>query len=156
MASEIERKFLVPEIPGPDVLGSGTAIRQGYLAVDRGVEVRLRLTEGAATLTVKAGAGLQRCEVEVSLTEADARELWPHTDGRRLEKTRHPVALEDERLAEVDLYAGALVGLCTVEVEFPSESAAVAFSPPGWFGPELTGDPGWSNAALSRDGRPPS
>ncbi|MSO87484.1 MAG: CYTH domain-containing protein [Acidimicrobiia bacterium] len=156
MASEIERKFLVPETPEPGVLGSGTVIRQGYLAVDRGVEVRLRLTEGAATLTVKAGTGLRRCEVEVSLAAADARELWPHTDGRRVEKTRHPVALGGERVAEVDLYDGSLVGLCTVEVEFPTESAAVAFSPPGWFGQELTGDPGWSNAALSLNGRPPS
>ncbi len=156
MASEIERKFLVPETPGTGVLGSGTVIRQGYLAVDKGVEVRLRLTEGTATLTVKAGTGLQRDEVEVSLGDAEARELWPHTDGRRVEKTRYRVALGGEQVAEVDLYDGSLVGLCTVEVEFPTESAAVAFSPPGWFGQELTAQPGWSNAALSLNGRPPS
>ena len=32
MAVEIERKFLVDDLPGPDVLGAGRRLRQGYLA----------------------------------------------------------------------------------------------------------------------------
>ena len=53
-----------------------------------------------------------------------------------------------------DRYEGALEGLVTVEVEFPTEEEAARFEPPGWFGRELTGEPGWSNAALARHGRP--
>ena len=57
-------------------------------------------------------------------------------------------------MAEVDRYGGELAGLWTVEVEFESEEAAADFSPPPWFGPELTDVDGWSNAALARHGRP--
>ena len=82
--------------------------------------------------------------------------MWPHTPGRRIDKTRYRVALDDPLadVAEVDLYAGELAGLCVVEVEFGSETEAAAFVPPDWFGRELTGEPGWSNAALARHGRP--
>ena len=154
MVSEIERKFLVPEAPEPAGLGLGARLRQGYLAVDGAVEVRLRLTDGAATLTVKAGTGLHRTEVEVPLDPAEADELWPHTEARRVEKVRHRVPLSGPLVAEVDLYEGDLAGLCTVEVELPSEAAAISFTPPSWFGEELTGQKAWSNAALALDGRP--
>jgi adenylate cyclase len=42
-----------------------------------------------------------------------------------------------------------------VEVEFASRQEAEAFDPPDWFGAELTGAAGWSNAALARHGAPP-
>ena len=57
-------------------------------------------------------------------------------------------------MADVDVYAGALAGLCTAEVEFDSEDEAGAFTPPTWFGREVTGERAWSNAALARDGLP--
>lgn len=153
MATEIERKFLVTEAPGEQELGSGTRLRQGYLAVDGNVELRLRLTDSSATLTVKAGRGLSRTEFEVGVGEADADALWPHTDGRRVEKVRYRVPV-GKQVADVDLYEGGLAGLCTAEVEFSSEEAAAAFEPPDWFGAELTGRPGWDNASLARHGRP--
>ncbi len=52
------------------------------------------------------------------------------------------------------MYAGVLAGLSVVEVEFGSEREAASFAPPAWFGRELTGETGWSNAALARHGRP--
>lgn len=153
MAAEIERKFVVTGPPGELRLGSGTRLRQGYLALDGAVEVRLRVTAHSAVITVKAGRGLTRTEVESPIDRADAEALWPHTEGRRLEKVRHRVALGD-LVADVDVYDGALAGLCTAEVEFASEQAAAAFDPPGWFGPEVTGQPGWDNASLACHGRP--
>jgi CYTH domain-containing protein len=39
-------------------------------------------------------------------------------------------------------------------VEFDSEDDAAAFAPPHWFGREVTGQAGWSNAALARHGLP--
>jgi adenylate cyclase len=156
MNVEIERKFVLSEIPGAGVLGMGEPLRQGYVAEEGDVEVRIRIAERASTLTVKAGAGLARIEVEVPISGEDAEALWAHTEGRRIEKTRHRVALGDvgDRLAEVDLYAGELSGLCTAEVEFDSEDDASTFVPPGWFGREVTGEHEWSNAALARHGLP--
>lgn len=156
MPSEIERKFLVADAPDRTALGTGTRLRQGYLALDGGVEVRLRLTDAGATLTVKGGTGLRRVEVEVDVAPGEAEELWALTEERRIEKVRHRVAVEGGLVAEVDRYEGALEGLWTVEVEAPTEAAAAAFAPPPWFGEELTGRPEWSNAALALDGRPSS
>jgi len=154
---EIERKFLVPDVPSTERLGPGTHLRQGYLAEDEPVEVRVRISETAAHLTVKAGAGLSRTEVDIAITAHDAEALWPLTVGRRIEKTRHHVTLGNgspRYVADVDVYSGTLTGLGVAEVEFASESDAAAFDPPDWFGAELTGDSAWSNATLARHGRP--
>ena len=152
MPQEIERKFLVHVLPDP--LESGVHLRQGYLAVDGDVEVRIRLDDEGPRLTVKAGAGLARTEVELPLQDEAAEDLWPHTEGRRVEKVRHRQTLEDGAVAEIDLYEGDLAELCTVEVEFPSEAEACSLSAAAWFGSELTGQAGWSNAALVTRGRP--
>jgi adenylate cyclase len=155
VATEIERKFVVVDVPAASVLGAGVHIRQGYLAEDGDVEVRVRIADGDATLAVKAGRGLVRTEVECVVTEAEAEALWPHTDGRRIDKVRYRVALAGaDAVADVDVYRGALAGLVVAEVEFYSEDASAGFDPPEWFGPEVTGGRGWSNAALSRNGRP--
>jgi adenylate cyclase len=44
--------------------------------------------------------------------------------------------------------------LSNAGVEFSSEAEATAFPPPAWFGREVTGEPGWANAALARRGLP--
>jgi adenylate cyclase len=154
---EIERAFVPDRLPSTVPLGPGTPLRQGYVAGEDDVEVRLRIAPDGAVLTVKAGGGLSRTEVEFAIDAAAAEALWPHTAGRRIVKTRHRVPVADgdaERVAEVDVYADALAGLCRIEVEFASEDEAVAFVPPGWFGREVTGEVAWSNASLARHGRP--
>lgn len=152
MADEIERKFLVARLP--EALGPGTPLRQGYLAEDGEVSLRLRLTPDRAILTVKAGSGLVRTEVETIVDAEAAEALWRHTEGRRIEKRRHRIELGPVT-AELDCYEGDLEGLATVEVEFADRAAAEAFEPPDWFGVEVTGVPGWSNAELARRGAPP-
>jgi adenylate cyclase len=149
---EIERKFRVARVPTG--LGDGASLRQAYVAVEGGVEVRVRGDGTRHVLTVKGGAGLERVEVEVAIDPAAFAELWGLAGERRLEKTRHRIDL-DGFTAELDLYSGALAGLAVVEVEFASRREAETFDPPDWFGAELTGEPGWSNAALASDGAPP-
>jgi adenylate cyclase len=149
---EIERKFRVARVPTG--LGDGTPLRQAYVAVEADVEVRVRSDGTHHVLTVKGGAGLERDEVEVAIDPAAFADLWRLAGDRQLEKTRHRVDL-DGLTAELDLYAGALAGLAVVEVEFASRQEAEAFDPPDWFGAELTGAAGWSNAALARHGAPP-
>jgi CYTH domain-containing protein len=153
VATEIERKFLVVEPPAADVLGAGVHYRQGYLAGEGDVECRVRIGPDEAWITVKAGRGVARTEVEVAIPHDEAEALWPHTAGRRLEKDRFRVAVPGG-VAEVDQYADELAGLWTVEVEFASAQDATTFTPPAWFGPELTDLDGWSNGALARRGRP--
>jgi CYTH domain-containing protein len=153
---EIERKFLLAEIPNADRLGPGEPLRQGYLAEEGDTSVRVRIGRDAAMVTVKAGRGLSRTEVEMPITAEQAEALWPHTAGRQITKTRYRVVLDSAAavVAEVDVYAGELAGLHTVEVEFASEDAASEFVPPAWFGRDVTNEEGWTNAALARNGLP--
>lgn len=153
VTTEIERKFVLPDVPGAGALGPGVRLRQGYLALDGEVQVRLRLSGSGALLTVKAGTGLSRTEVEVPLDGAAAEALWPHTEGRRVEKVRHRLPVGGHTV-DVDVYEGPLGGLCTAEVEFASTEEAAGFEPPPWFGRDVTGEAGWDNASLALHGRP--
>ena len=58
----------------------------------------------------------------------------------------------DEDLFPADAVAaeGPFAPLVLAEVEFPSEAEANAFQPPAWFDREVTYDPSYTNAALSR------
>ena len=153
MAAEIERKWVAARTPPADMLGTGTPLRQGYLAIDGDVAVRVRIAPDEAWVTIKAGDdGLRRTEVELPVDAAEAEELWAYTAGR-IEKVRHDVAVDDAA-AVVDVFGGNLGGLCIVEVEFATESEAEAFVAPDWFGQEVTGRSEWTNASLSRFGRP--
>ena len=67
----------------------------------------------------------------MAIDERRFESLWALTDGRRVSKTRHLIPLDDGLTAELDVYAGALEGLLTAEIEFPSLEASEAFAPAG-------------------------
>jgi adenylate cyclase len=148
---EIERRFLVDE-PPPD-LPPGTAVRQGYLAIDGGTSVRVREAGNARTITIKGGTGRERVEVEREIGLDQFAALWPLTEGRRVEKTRAVLPSGDLRI-ELDRFDRALAGLVIAEVEFASPEAADAFAPPAWFGEEVTGRAESGNPSLAVRGRP--
>lgn len=153
--TEIERKWVLEAPPRWPADHVERRVEQGYVALDdEGAEVRVRRADDELTLTVKSAPGVVRVEEELSLTEAQFESLWELTRGRRVVKTRHLVPVDDGLTAEVDVYEGALSGLVTVEVEFPSEEASAAFSPPEWLGREVTGDKRYANRALAVDGVP--
>ncbi len=153
---EIERKFLVEAtgVPGNLDRYDHKRIQQGYLVVGSDdAEVRVRRKGDRRFLTVKSGGGLQRTEYEIELSAAQFGQLWPATDGRRLEKVRHEIPFGDYMI-ELDVFAGALSGLRIAEVEFPSVPASEAFAPPTWFGREVTRDARFKNRNLAFLGRP--
>jgi CYTH domain-containing protein/8-oxo-dGTP pyrophosphatase MutT (NUDIX family) len=149
---EIERKFLVNEIPGSVKIGSGIPILQGYLYAGENTEVRVRRAGKKHILTSKNGKGLQREENEVSITPKQFELLWPASMGRRLNKERHIVRLENSLRAELDIYQDLLSGLQLVEVEFNDLDQAKQFKRPAWFGPEVTDDTRFANRNLARCG----
>ena len=150
---EIERKFLLGELPSALAFARRKAILQGYLAIDGDTEVRIRRTPAGSTLTIKHGSGEVRVEEELDLGERQADALWELTEGRRLQKSRRVMRVDGYDV-EVDEYAGALDGLVVAEVEFIDEEAAQAFQAPAWFGRELTGDPAYANRNLAMFGLP--
>ena len=149
---EIERKFLVAELPTGDFPSSH--IRQGYVAVAAdGGEVRVRDRDGACLLTVKHGVGVVREEHETPISAELFEALWPATEGRRVEKRRLLVPL-GPLAAEVDVFEGALAGLVVAEVEFASLEEARAFTPPAWFGADVSDDRRYKNQSLALHGAP--
>ena len=154
MSAEVERKFVLPGRPAGLERHPARRIEQGYLAIDpAGAEVRLRRKGGKTLMTVKTGIGLVRGEEEFALDAERFERLWAMTEGRRVVKTRHEVALGD-LVAEVDVYAGDLDGLLTAEVEFPDEASARAFVAPEWLGRDVTDDPRYGNRVLAVEGIP--
>jgi CYTH domain-containing protein len=151
---EIERKFLVVELPR-DLAGLEAAvIEQGYLAIaPDGTEVRLRRKGDRFFQTVKSGRGLVRRETEVELSEAQFAALWPLTEGRRLTKRRYRLPLPGH-ICELDVFGAPLAGLVLAEVEFPSMAASRRFIPPAWCGAEVTGDRRFQNQHLALHGMP--
>lgn len=153
--AEIERKFLVRSVPDGIEACERTDISQAYLAEDTdGTEVRLRKVKGERWLTVKRGSGVVRQECDIGLTPRQFQALWPFTEGRRIEKVRIDIPVGDH-VAELDIYAGALAGLLTVEVEFETLEESRIFRPPPWFGAEITGDARFLNNRLAQMGLPP-
>jgi CYTH domain-containing protein len=69
-------------------------------------------------------------------------------------KTRVLISLENQLTAELDIYYGALEGLLTVEVEFENMADALAFTPPEWFGRDVSDVKAYRNNHLSRYGLP--
>ncbi len=152
---EIERKFLIDHVP-PDLdAHPSSRIDQGYIAItDDGVEVRIRNYGDRSFLTIKSGGGEVRLEEEIEIDERRFGSLWPLTEGRRICKRRYLIPAEDGATIELDVYDGALTGLVTAEVEFDSEAAADAFTPPPWLGREITDEREYKNQRLALDGMP--
>jgi CYTH domain-containing protein/CHAD domain-containing protein len=155
---ERERKYLVEDIPGAIDLSAGVQLRQGYLAIDDGVAVRVRdAGPDGHTLTIKAGRGTVRTELEWSIDGQLFDEAWPLTEGRRIVKSRHRSPLGEhmgEHMVELDVFEGELAGLVVAEVEFDTDADMEAFEPPSWFGPDVSDDPGYTNAGLAIHGLP--
>jgi adenylate cyclase len=154
---EIERKLLVDELPGDLEEWDAEELEQGYVAITDEAEVRIRRhggEGGRARLTVKSAPGLRRVEEELELAPDAFARLWPLTEGRRVVKTRYSQEVAPGVVLELDIYAGPLEGLATLEAEFADEEAARAWMPPPWAGRDVTGDPAYANQALAVHGRP--
>jgi CYTH domain-containing protein/8-oxo-dGTP pyrophosphatase MutT (NUDIX family) len=153
---EIERKWLVAEVPDEELRDAPSdAIAQGYLATGRDgdAEVRVRRRGGRSFITVKSTGGLERVEEELEIDARTFASLWPLTEGRRVEKTRHLVPFGDATL-EIDVYEGALDGLVVAEVEFGSRRDSAAFTPPTWVGEDVTEDERYKARNLALHGVP--
>ncbi|HEX3618113.1 MAG TPA: CYTH domain-containing protein [Solirubrobacteraceae bacterium] len=155
---EIERKWLVPEMPREALDGPPPeAIQQGYLTIGaEGAETRVRMRAGRCTLTVKSGGGLERSETEIGITAEQFDALWSATAGARLEKQRRTLRAGDGHTIELDVYGGDLDGLIVAEVEFDDRMTATFFTAPYWFGREVTDDPAYKNQRLATSAEPPS
>ncbi|APG26762.1 adenylate cyclase [Syntrophotalea acetylenivorans] len=148
MAIEIERKYLVRSDKWRKE-AVGTAYRQGYLTVDPERTVRVRIAGDKGFLTIKGKTeGISRSEFEYSIPLAEATQLLDTLCLRPLiEKVRYKVNYS-QHLWEIDVFAGVNEGLVLAEVELESSDDQVELPP--WAGKEVTSDPRYYNASLSK------
>ena len=148
---EIERKFLLKQLPDQLKRSRHSIIEQGYLATEpAGRQVRLRKKGKTASLTFKVGRGAHREEREIKLSPKQFAALWPGTAGRRLRKVRYDIPWKN-LVIEIDVYRGRHAGLVVAEVEFPDQVTCRRFKPPSWFGREVTGEKRYSNVRLANE-----
>ncbi len=152
MPKEIERKFLLPSIPSELIIKEKRTIYQSYLAVGK-EEVRIRRIQyedlrNTFYLTYKnrQKGKLAREEIEIEITSMTYDQL--NNKSIPIIKDRLLVNIDKDLLAEMDIFSNVGFELKTVEVEFKSVSEAKNFTPPDWFGKELTGTGEYSNQSL--------
>jgi len=148
---EIERKFLVDSLPSLEDCRS-EKITQAYISTDP--VIRIRQMGNQYFLTVKSHGHIMREEFEMPITKEQFYSLWEKIEVSPIEKIRYFIPIEQDLTAELDLYEGHLEGLSTVEVEFSSLDAADAFTPPSWFGNDISLDNRYKNNNLAHYGIP--
>lgn len=156
---EIERKYLVRELPANLDSYHHVEIEQGYLCTSP--TLRIRKAGDAYILTVKEkviteSSALHNREEEFSLSADKYELLKAKCDGRMVSKTRYRIDLRRSEgdgmysnlVAELDIFHGHNEGLRLVEVEFPDTATADSFVKPDWFGEDVSKDKRYKNSAL--------
>ncbi len=125
---EIERKFLLKEIPNGLEHFNHSCIEQFYLFCGD-PQIRIRKQDTCYFLTMKKGKGVSRIEKEKEITLEEYKKLLPLAE-KTISKLRYRIPLDSRLIAEVDCYPD---GKKVVEVEFSSLEDATGFVPPAWF-----------------------
>ncbi len=147
MGKEIERKFLVKELPADLEEYEFHELEQGYL--NTAPVVRVRKEDNSYYLTYKGKGFIEREEYNLPLTADAYLHLIEKADGKIISKRRYLIPFGNYTI-ELDIFHEPFKPLIIAEVEFPSLEEANAFLPPEWFGEDVTGDYHYSNSYLSK------
>ncbi len=151
MAQEIEYKFLVRGDFRPFVTQKHEIV-QAYLSTNPNRTVRIRIQDERGFINIKGAAkisGLMRYEWEKEIPVDEARELMELRESGLVEKTRYLVPANNGLKFEVDEFHGDNAGLLLAEIELPA--ADTPFEKPDWLGEDVTGNPSFYSAMLSKN-----
>ena len=144
---EIERKFLVKELPQNLEIFPVRLLEQGYLCTSP--VVRIRRDNENYELTYKGKGLMVREEYNLPLTKESYEHLKRKIDGRLIQKKRYMIPYESHTI-ELDVFEGELAPLILAEVEFSSEEEANSFVAPDWFAEDVTFSKLYHNSFLSQ------
>ena len=146
---EIERKYLIKNPPADYPTWDAIHMEQAYLCTAPVVRVRKENEE--YFLTYKSKGLLAREEYNLPLTKEAYKHLLAKADGIIITKTRYKKPIEGTDLViELDVFSGEYKGLMLAEVEFSSIEEAECFTPPAWFGEDVTLSGEYQNSRLSQ------
>lgn len=145
---EIERKFLIKELPKDLERFPHADICQAYLNTEP--VLRIRRQADKYSFTYKGEGLLAREEYNLPLNEKSFHHLLAKADGAIIKKTRYNIPLKGTDLSiELDMFTSPKE-FAMAEVEFPDIASANAFTPPAWFGEDVTQNPAYHNSNLSK------
>ncbi len=147
---EIERKYLVKEVPKNLETFEKAIIEQAYISTLP--TIRIRRSNDEYILTIKGSGKIKKVEHELSISKEEYENLFAKISGNIVKKTRYFIPIHNNLTAELDIYHDYLDGLYTVEVEFDSEKDFENFTPPDWFGEDVSFDKKYKNTSLSKEG----
>lgn len=160
---EIERKYLVRELPANLDSYPHVEIEQGYICTSP--TLRIRRAGDAYILTVKErvrtdSSAIHNREEEFALSADQYEMLKAKCEGRMVSKARYRIDLRRSEgdglysnlVAELDIFHGYNEGLLLVEVEFPDTATADSFVKPDWFGEDVSQDKSYRNSHLALNG----
>ena len=145
---EIERKFLIKNRNWAKAsIERVFKITQQYIHVDDKIELRVRQSGGAATLTMKSKGTGTREEVESTIEYVVATQMMEKFGiMNKIQKTRFWI-FHDGLRWELDEFTDLNLGLITVEVELDSIDQKISI--PDWVGEEVTEDKRYYNSELA-------
>lgn len=137
MAREVERKFILYSLPPDTDSTSKITYERYFLEIGPQREVRIQRKGDEFYQEVKVtNSKLESSKEVATLTAEEFNKLRQSAIGSI---TRDSYTLASIKNVSIKVYHGRLEGLIRAEIEFPSVDAASHFSPPDWFGPEITG-----------------
>ena len=145
---EIEKKFLVNEIPFSLDSFKSRKIEQAYLSTDP--VIRVRRDNDEYYLTYKSKGFIVREEYNLPLNKSSYEHLLSKADGNIITKTRYEIPEKNNLTIELDIFEGKFKGLILAEVEFESEDDANSYTPPEWFGDDVSNESTYHNSTLSQ------
>lgn len=147
---EIERKYLIEKLPENLDLSKfkKREIEQGYLCTNP--VIRPRRDADSYYITYKGGGLMVREEYNLPLTKEAYDLLIGKCEGIILSKTRYEIPEKDNLTIELDIFKGVYEGLMLAEVEFETVEQANSYTPPSWFGRDVTEESTYHNSTLSK------
>ncbi len=165
---EIERKFLIKELPNNLEEYPCLFIEQAYLCTEP--VIRIRRQDEEYYFTYKGKGLMSREEYNLPLNKEAYEHLRLKADGNIISKKRYVIPLEHpqfkeeytpsfssehtgpegELKIELDIFEEPFQSLIIAEVEFPDEEMANAFVMPEWFKEDVTNNPAYHNSNLSK------
>ena len=145
---EIERKFLVKKLPESLGQYKKREIEQAYLCNDP--VVRVRRDNDEYYLTYKSKGFIAREEYNLPLTKEAYEHLLAKADGLIIAKSRYEIPDGNGLTIELDIFERDYEGLVIAEVEFDSLEQADSYTPPSWFGADVSKDGRYHNNKMSR------
>ncbi len=153
MGQEIERKFLIKNLPSDLSINHGSIIHQGYIFIENEKHLRIRYIEGLdnGILCLKFTPKNTpiRQEHEWEITSEEAKQLFDKC-AYKLTKKRYRYLWDRDGACvwmDIDVYGKDLK---VVEVEFDSEESMKSFVKPDFFGEEISGKRKYSNIQIAK------